>query len=214
MLTLYSYWRSSAAYRVRIALNLKGLAYRQVPVHLLKNGGEQHGEAYRTLNPQQLVPLLCDGEQRIAQSLAILEYLEETRPQPALLPTEPAARARIRALALHIVCDLHPLNNLRVLQYLEHQLGLDEAARLRWLRHWVATGLEAVEQGLTDLPDGLSLGAKPGYLEACLVPQVYNARRFACELHAYPRILALVTACEPLAAFSQAAPEKQPDAPV
>ena len=214
MLTLYSYWRSSAAYRVRIALNLKGLLYRKVSVHLLNNGGEQHGEAYRKINPQQLVPLLCDGEHRIAQSLAILEYLEETHPQPALLPSEPVARARIRALALHVACDLHPLNNLRVLQYLEHQLGLDEAARLSWLRHWVATGLEAVEQSLAELPDGLSMGANPGYLEACLVPQVYNARRFACEMDAYPRILALVTACEPLDAFSQAVPEKQPDAPV
>ncbi|MNQ27538.1 Maleylpyruvate isomerase [compost metagenome] len=212
MLTLYSYWRSSAAYRVRIALNLKGLTYQQVPVHLVKDGGQQHAAEYRALNPQQLVPLLVDGEVRIAQSLAILEYLEEAYPVPALLPADPAQRAQVRALALHIACEIHPLNNLRVLQYLSGRLGVDEQAKNAWYRHWVDTGLTAVEQGLAAFDGGLSLGQRPGYLEACLLPQLYNARRFNCALDAYPRILAMAARCESLAAFRQAAPEVQPDA--
>ncbi|MNF42946.1 Maleylpyruvate isomerase [compost metagenome] len=212
MLTLYSYWRSSAAYRVRIALNLKGLTYQQVPVHLVKDGGQQHAAEYRALNPQQLVPLLVDGEVRIAQSLAILEYLEEAYPVPALLPADPAQRAQVRALALHIACEIHPLNNLRVLQYLSGRLSVDEQAKNAWYRHWVDTGLTAVEQGLAAFDGGLSLGQRPGYLEACLLPQLYNARRFNCALDAYPRILAMAARCESLAAFRQAAPEVQPDA--
>ncbi|NQD94872.1 maleylacetoacetate isomerase, partial [Pseudomonas sp. CrR25] len=178
MLTLYSYWRSSAAYRVRIALNLKGLPYQQVPVHLVKGGGEQHSAAYQALNPQELLPLLVDGDTRIAQSLAIIEYLEEIFPVPTLLPADPAARAQVRALALHIACDIHPLNNLRVLQYLSGELGVADAAKNAWYRHWVDTGLASVEQGLAVFDGQLSLGQRPGYLEACLVPQLYNARRF------------------------------------
>ncbi|PAU63441.1 maleylacetoacetate isomerase [Pseudomonas indica] len=217
MLTLYSYWRSSAAYRVRIALNLKGLAYRQVPVHLVKDGGQQHAAEYRALNPQELVPLLVDagsgaGEARIAQSLAILEYLEEVFPVPALLPADPVQRAQVRALALHIACDIHPLNNLRVLQYLSGQLGASDEAKNAWYRHWVDTGLAAVEEGLAAFAGRLSLGERPGYLEACLIPQVYNARRFDCDLTAYPRILEMVARCESLEAFRNAAPEVQPDA--
>ncbi|HLD65521.1 MAG TPA: maleylacetoacetate isomerase [Pseudomonas sp.] len=212
-LVLYGYWRSSAAYRVRIALNLKGLAYRQVPVHLVKDGGQQHGPEYRALNPQGLLPLLIDGETRIAQSLAILEYLEEVFPVPALLPGDPAQRAQVRALALHIACDIHPLNNLRVLQYLSGTLGVADAAKDAWYRHWVEAGLTALEQGLLALPGALSLGERPGYLEACLIPQVYNARRFDCDLRPYPRLLEMVARCEPLEAFRNAAPEAQPDAP-
>lgn len=212
MLTLYSYWRSSAAYRVRIALNLKALAYRQVPVHLVKDGGQQHAPEYQALNPQQLVPLLVDGETRVAQSLAILEYLEEVFPVPPLLPADPALRAQVRSLALHIACEVHPLNNLRVLQYLTGELGVDDAAKNAWYRHWLHTGLTAVEQGLAVFTGRLSLGEQPGYLEACLVPQVYNARRFNCDLDAYPRILAMTARCEALEAFKQAAPEVQPDA--
>lgn len=215
MLTLYGYWRSSAAYRVRIALNLKGLAYRQVPVHLVRDGGEQHGKAYQALNPQGLVPLLVDDENGgvpIAQSLAIIEYLEEIFPVPAILPADPVARAQVRALALHLACDVHPLNNLRVLQYLSRELGVDDAAKNAWYRHWVAEGLAAVEQGLAAYGDTFSLGTRPGYLEACLVPQVYNARRFDCDLDAYPRILALTARCEALDAFRHAAPDAQPDA--
>ncbi|MDH1262625.1 maleylacetoacetate isomerase [Pseudomonas sp. GD03944] len=215
MLKLYGYWRSSAAYRVRIALNLKGLACEHVPVHLVRDGGEQRGEAYRALNPQQLLPLLEDEENGgvcIAQSLAIIEYLEEIFPVPALLPVDPVDRARVRALALHIVCDVHPLNNLRVLQYLSGELGVEEAARNAWYSHWVHTGLAAVEAGLAAFDDRLSLGQRPGYLEACLIPQVYNARRFNCDLTAYPRILAMTARCEALDAFKQAAPEAQRDA--
>jgi maleylacetoacetate isomerase len=215
MLTLYSYWRSSAAYRVRIALNLKGLAYQQVPVHLVKDGGQQHSADYQALNPQQLVPLLVDegnGGVRIAQSLAILEYLDEVFPVPALLPSDPAQRAQVRALARHIACDLHPLNNLRVLQYLTGELGVSDQARGAWYQHWLHKGLAAVEAGLAVFDDRLSLGECPGYLEACLVPQLYNARRFNCDLDAYPRILAMAARCESLDAFKQAAPEVQPDA--
>ena len=217
MLTLYGYWRSSAAYRVRIALNLKGLAYRQVPVHLVKDGGQQHADEYKALNPQELVPLLVDagtdqGEVRIAQSLAILEYLDEVFPVPALLPANPALRAQVRALALHIACDVHPLNNLRVLQYLSNELGVSDQAKNDWYLHWLHSGLAAVEQGLAPFDERLSLGERPGYLEACLIPQIYNARRFNCDLDAYPRILSMVARCESLDAFKQAAPEVQPDA--
>lgn len=215
MLTLYSYWRSSAAYRVRIALNLKGLAYKQVPVHLLKDGGQQHSAEYQALNPQQLVPLLVDegsGGVRIAQSLAILEYLDEAFPVPALLPSDPGMRAQVRALALHIACDLHPLNNLRVLQYLTGELGVSEAGKDAWYQHWLHSGLAAVEQGLALFEGRLSLGERPGYLEACLIPQLYNARRYNADLEAYPRILAMGARCESLEAFKQAAPEVQPDA--
>ncbi len=212
MLKLYGYWRSSAAYRVRIALNLKGLAYENLPVHLVKDGGQQRSAEYKALNPQGLVPLLVDGDERISQSLAILEYLEEIFPLPALLPDDPADRARVRSLALHIACDLHPLNNLRVLQYLTGPLGLQDEAKQQWIQHWITTGLAGVEEGLAAFDGKLSLGRRPGYLEACLVPQVYNARRFACDLSQYPRILQMTEHCESLEAFVKAAPEVQPDA--
>ncbi len=214
-LTLYGYWRSSAAYRVRIALNLKGLAYRQESVHLVKDGGQQNAPEYQALNPQGLLPLLVDeanGGVRVAQSLAIFEYLDEVFPVPSLLPGDPAQRAQVRALALHIACDIHPLNNLRVLQYLSTELGVDDEAKNAWYRHWVEKGLAAVEQGVGTLKGGLSLGNRPGYLEACVIPQLYNARRFSCAMDGFPRLLEMEDRCQTLDAFKAAAPEAQPDA--
>jgi maleylpyruvate isomerase len=210
---LYSYFRSSAAYRVRIALNLKGLAYETVPVHLLKDGGQQYSDAYSAINPTHLVPALVDGDLAIGQSLAILEYIEETHPQPPLLPPDAAGRARVRAIAQNIACDIHPLNNLRVLKYLKNQLGQDDDARNAWYAHWIAVGLEGVEGLLAGHPDTgrFCHGDQPGYADACLVPQVFNARRMGCDLSAYPTIVRIDAACAELDAFADAAPASQPD---
>lgn len=211
---LYSYFRSSAAYRVRIALNLKGLSYETIPVHLTKEGGQQFAEAYRHLNPAQLVPTLVDDGLAITQSVAILEYLEETHPEPALLPADPAARARVRAIMQTIACDIHPLNNLRVLKYLKHELGIDVEQRDAWYKHWVARGLEAVESMLARSADtGLFChGDKPGLADALLVPQMANARRLGCDESVLPVIVRIDKACMQLEAFRLAAPENQPDA--
>ncbi len=215
---LYSYFRSSAAYRVRIALGLKGLAWETVPVHLLQGGGQQHSAAYRATNPQELVPALQDGEGEgaavLTQSLAIIEYLDETHGGAPLLPQDPLGRSRVRALAQSIACDLHPLNNLRVLAYLKHTLGVDDEAKNAWYAHWVAVGLSALEQSLTasSATGRYCHGDTPGLADCCLVPQVYNARRFNCPLDGYPTIARIVAACEELPAFQQAAPERQPDA--
>jgi maleylacetoacetate isomerase len=206
---LYSYFRSSSAYRVRIALNLKGLPFEYRPVAL--RDGDQHAAAYRALNPQRMVPLLIDGEVRIAQSLAILEYLEERFPARPLLPAGPAARARARSIALHIACDIQPLQNLRVDRYLAESLGADEDAVTAWRRHWVGTGLAAVEAMLDDGPFGG--GEAPGLADCLLVPQVYNARRFGVDLEPLPRVRRAWEACVALDAFQRAAPEAQPDAP-
>ncbi|PWW44612.1 maleylacetoacetate isomerase [Melaminivora alkalimesophila] len=215
MLKLYSYFRSSAAYRVRIALGLKGLAYQTLPVHLLKGGGEQHQAPYRALNPQGLVPALQTEDGAVlTQSLAILEYLDEAYGGPALLPQGAVARARVRALSQAIACDLHPLNNLRVLGYLKNELGADDAAKNAWYAHWVALGLQAVEDMLARSADTgrFCHGDAPGMADCCLVPQVFNARRFQCPLDAYPTIQRIAAACEELPAFQQAAPDRQPDA--
>ena len=210
---LYSYFRSSAAYRVRIALNFKGLAYDYVPVHLLKDGGQQLSAGYRALNPAALVPTLCDGDAVITQSLAIIEYLEETHPQPALLPADPIGRARVRALAQTIACDIHPLNNLRVLKYLKHELGVDEDAKAAWYRHWVEEGLLALEGMLASGPAGRYChGDTPTLADLCLVPQVANAQRFNSDLSAMPHVMRIDAACRALPAFEQAAPANQPDA--
>lgn len=213
-MNLYSYFRSSAAYRVRIALNLKGLAYRTLPVHLLRDGGEQHRPAYRAVNPAGLVPALEDRGHTLTQSLAILEYLEEQYPQTPLLPQGSADRARVRAIAQSIACEIHPLNNLRVLQYLSGTLGLGEEQKNAWYRHWVGEGLGAVERLLADDPrtGAFCHGDRPTLADCCLVPQVFNARRFGCELDAMPTILAIVARCQSLEAFQRAAPEHQPDA--
>lgn len=214
-LQLYGYWRSSAAWRVRIALNLKGLAYRDRPVHLLRDGGEQHAPAYRALNPQELVPTLCDGDRVIRQSLAIIEYLEETHPQPPLLPADALGRARVRALAQSVASDVHPLANLRVLQRLGSQFGIEEAQRVEWMRHWITLGLDALENLLAGGADtGLYChGDTPGLADACLVPQLYNARRWQLPLHRYPTLLRIDAACNELEAFRHAAADVQPDAP-
>lgn len=211
---LYGYWRSSAAWRVRIALGLKGLACETVPVHLLRDGGEQRQPAFLGLNPQGLVPALEDEGRVLTQSLAIIEYLEETHPAPPLLPADPAGRARVRSLAQLVACDIHPLNNLRVLEYLRDGLGHDEATRTAWVRHWVAAGLTAFEARLASESQAGEFchGDRPGLADCCLVPQLYNARRFGCPLDAYPTLLRVEAACNGQEAFRRAAPEQQPDA--
>lgn len=213
-LTLYSYFRSSAAYRVRIALNLKGLAYDVRPVHLLKNGGEHRKAAYLGLNPQGLVPTLLDGDTVLTQSIAILEYLEEKHPEPPLLPRAPEARARVRALAQVVASDIHPINNLRILKHLEHPLGRDDAARTAWYRHWIVEGFKALETLLAGTPGNgdFCWGDAPGMADACLIPQVFNARRYDVDLSSFPAIRRVDAACSERSAFTDAAPENQPDA--
>jgi maleylacetoacetate isomerase len=205
---LYGYFRSSAAYRVRIALNLKGLSYEQAPINLLKK--EQDSADYAALNPQKRVPSLDLGDTILIQSPAILEYLEEAHPQPALLPRDPVRRAKVRAAAALIGCDIHPLNNLGVLRYLKNTLGHDQAAIDAWYAHWVQEGFEALEQ-LID-PGPFAFGAEPTLADVYLVPQVFNARRFAISLDRYPRIVAVDAACARLEAFEKAQPDRQPDA--
>lgn len=212
---LYDYWRSSASYRVRIGLNLKGLAYAQKPVHLARNGGEQHSEAHRALNPQESVPVLVHGSRVIRQSLAILEYLDEIDAHaPRLLPDGPDARARVRSLAQLVACDIHPLNNLRVVQQLERRFGADQASRDEWMRHWMGEGFRAME-ALLDAASGTGTfchGDTPGMADACLIPQVYNAERFKLDLQPYPTIRRIHERCMALPAFDAARPERQPDA--
>jgi maleylacetoacetate isomerase/maleylpyruvate isomerase len=216
-LVLYGYWRSSAAYRVRIALNLKGLAYESRPVHLVRDGGEQHQQAYRALNPQELVPCLVDGAQVLTQSMAIMEYLDETHPAPApaLLPPDAAGRARVRSLAQLLACDVHPLGNLRVLQYLGNELHADEAVRGSWSRHWIGEGFRALEAMLAGhaATGRFCHGDQPTLADACLVPQHYNALRWKLPMEEFPTIRRIVEACQALDAFKRAVPEAQPDAP-
>ena len=214
-LCLYSYWRSSAAYRVRIGLNLKGLPYELMTVHLLRDGGEQHSEAYRQANPQQLVPVLQHGQRMLRQSMAILEYLDEMWPEPPLLPAVARDRQRVRALAQLVACDIHPLNNLRVLQYFERDWGVPQAERDVWVKHWMAEGFAAFEALLEDHPSTgvFCEGDVPGLADCCLVPQMYNARRFGMDLSPYPTMLRIEQACLALPAFDAARPERQPDAP-
>lgn len=214
MIQLYSYFRSSASYRVRIALNLKGLSWETVPVHLLRDGGQQHAAAFTALNPNALVPVLQAGEITLVQSLAIIEYLEERHPAPPLLPAEPVARARVRALAQTVASEIHPLNNLRVLQYLEQRLGVDAQDRKAWYRHWIETGFGALEQMLATSPESgrFCHGETPGLADCCLVPQVFNAERFGISLEPYPVIQRITENCRALEPFRRAAPETQPDA--
>lgn len=207
---LYGYFRSSAAYRVRIALALKGLAYEQVPVEL--RGGEQRRAEFRSVNPQQLVPALEADGHLLTQSLAIIEYLEETHPAPPLLPADAAGRARVRALALAIACEVHPLNNLRVLQHLRGALGQSEDQVSAWYRHWIAVTLAALEPMVAAGAGRFCHGDAPGMADILLVPQLTNARRFDCDLDPYPTLVRIDATCRALPAFLEAAPENQPDA--
>ena len=209
---LYSYFRSSASYRVRIALALKGLAFDYRPVHLVK--GEQLRPPYAERNPARLVPLLVDGEVQVGQSLAAIEYLEETHPAPALLPDDPSGRARVRALALDVACEIHPLDNLRVLRYLVHELKVSDADKNRWYRHWVETGLDALEQQLAgDSRTGRCChGDQPTLADLALVPQVFNAERFECRLDHLPTVMRITEHCRQLPAFQAAHPSACPDA--
>jgi len=211
-LKLYSYFRSSAAYRVRIALALKGLPYEYVAVHLRK--GEQSADAYRALNPAELVPALIDDRGRFTQSLAIIEYLEERYPQPPLLPKTTEARARVRAIALAIACDIHPIDNLRVLRYLMRTVGATEEVKDAWYRHWIELGLRALETELAGDPatGDFCHGNTPTLADCCLVPQLANARRVNMPVDEYPTLSRIEARCKVLPAFSAAAPERQPDA--
>lgn len=211
---LHTYYRSSASYRVRIALNLKGLAAAYTSVHLSKNGGEQFGAAFDALNPQHLLPVLEADGLVLPQSLAIIDYLDEVHPETPLLPADPAGRARVRALSQAIAADIHPLNNLRVLKYLGEEFKADQEQKNAWYRHWVGLGLDALERQLAASPaTGLFChGDTPGMADCCLVPQLYNARRFDCDLSRYPTLTAIDARCAALPAFRDARPELQPDA--
>ncbi len=208
---LFSYFRSSAAYRVRIALNLKGIAYETAPVHLVKDGGHNKRPEFRAINPQMRVPVLVTSAGDILiQSLAIIEYLDETRPSPALLPKDPIARAKVRALAELIACDIHPLNNTSPLRYLKNEMSQEQAAIDTWYHHWVLAGFEALEALLK--PSPYACGSQVTLADVCLVPQVYNARRLKVPLEKFPKIVGVDSACLALPAFAQARPENQPDA--
>ncbi len=212
---LYSYWRSSACYRVRIALNLKGLPFQTMPVHLVRNGGEQHSEAFKVLNPQEMIPVLMHGGRMLRQSMAIIDYLDEIWTTNLLVPSSARDRQRVRAISEMIACDIHPLGNLRVMQYLETQFGADQEKRDEWSRHWVRVGFDAVEKVLQDNPStgAYCEGDVPTLADCCLVPQAYNAVRFGIDLAEFPLIKRINNTCLELPAFDNARPEKQPDAP-
>lgn len=211
---LYTFFRSSASYRVRIALNLKGLDYEQLPIHLRRGGGEQWSPAYKAVNPQGLVPTLEDGGRLFTQSLAIIEYLEERYPDPPLLPGDQPGRATVRGMALAIACEVHPLQNLRVLNYLRNELKQPETEVNRWAQHWIALGLTALEELVLSVPKRgkFCFGDEPSLADVFLVPQLYNARRFGCDLAGCPQLVQIEVRCGALPAFAKAAPENQPDA--
>lgn len=211
---LYSFWRSSAAYRVRIALNLKGMDYEIIPIHLSKNGGEQMGEVYSSKNPNRLVPVFEDGQKIIHQSLAIIEYLEEFQPEPALLPKVAIDRAWVRSVAMDITSDIHPINNVRVLRYLIKKLGIHNEAKDEWYQHWVKVGLESIEKQLSnDSRVGrFAYGDQPGLIDICLVPQLFNALSAKVDVKPYPTLMSIFHECMKLPAFINASWEKQIDA--
>ncbi|ABZ76101.1 maleylacetoacetate isomerase [Shewanella halifaxensis HAW-EB4] len=213
---LYGYWRSSAAYRVRIAMNLKSLVAEQTSVHLVNDGGEQHHEAYAQMNAQELVPSLMieeNGEQRVlTQSLAIIEYLDEVYPEASLLPSAPFDKSIVRAMALMVACETHPLNNLKVLQYLACELDIADEKKTAWYHHWVKEGFTALEKQLARHSGVFCFGDRPTLADICLVPQVYNAKRFKVDMSAYPNIERVNAHCLTLQAFIDAVPENQADA--
>jgi maleylpyruvate isomerase len=211
---LYSYFRSSASYRVRIALNVKNLPYDYVPVHLVRGGGEQLKADYRKINADGIVPTLADGSHLLPQSLAIIEYLEETHPEPPLLPKDLVGRARVRALALVTTADIHPIQNLRVMAYLREKFGQTEESAFSWSRHWIETGFDAYEALIAkDHRTGaFSHGDRPTLADLCVVPQVFNAARFKVDMTKYPTIQRIYEACMKHPAFDAAQPSKQPDA--
>lgn len=211
---LYSFWRSSAAFRVRIALNLKGIDYEIIPVHLTKSGGEQMGEFYSSKNPNRLVPLFEEGENSIHQSLAIIEYLEEVQPKPALLPPLAIDRAWVRSVAMDMASDIHPINNVRVLRYLIKKLGISNEAKDEWYQHWVKVGLESIEKQLSnDSRVGrFAHGDHPGLIDVCLVPQLFNALSAKVDVEPYPTLMRIFHECMKLPAFIDASWEKQIDA--
>jgi maleylpyruvate isomerase len=213
-LDLYNYFRSSSSYRVRIALGLKGLSYNYLPVHLNRGGGEQFTPAFRALSPDAVVPVLATDKANLTQSLAIVEWLDETQPGAALLPSDPTGRAWVRALGQTIACEIHPLNNLRVLKYLTGVLALDEAQKLGWVRHWTEDGLAAVEAMLARRAHAgtFCFGEQPGMADCCLVPQAFNAERFGIDVAKYPVVSRIVAACQALPAFRDAHPANQIDA--
>ena len=214
MLKLYSFWRSSASYRVRIALNLKKLPYEYVPINLVKDGGQQYSAEYRALNPQSRVPFLVDGEFRLGQSLAILDYLESLQPKPALMPADPKLRARVLAFCHAIVADIQPLQNTGPNVYLGKTFGADDAKKAEWNRHWIQRGLEALEQERAGMPgSACAFGDAPTWADCVLVPQVYNAERWGCDATKFPQLTALAQRLRERPEFAAAHPQQQPDHP-
>lgn len=209
---LFGYWRSSAAYRVRIALNLKNVEVESIPIHLVKSGGEQHSQEYVDLNPTHLVPTLVDGELVLNQSIAIIDYLDEKFSQTPLYPNDLIEKSLVKALALDIACEIHPVNNLRVQQYLVNELNCDDQAKLDWSHYWMGTGFTAIEKKLEKTAGLYCFGDQVTIADLCLIPQVYNANRFKLDMTPFPLINAVVERCKQLPAFIKALPENQDDA--